>query len=186
MTSASGQRTTEDSAAQLTTHLITLVRNHQYGDLAQLRRSGVKTTAHIRAGWSAPNEQDRDIYEQVAFLFALYHRGVGQPTRGFGSLGTAARRIGSRTDPKHRGPADPGAARLVDRIVASRRIPWRHLQHSIARLRSCEQQPPSWTQLAVDLSQWNDRRARIAYNWAVDFHAPYANARKTTQKGSST
>lgn len=186
MTSASGQRTAEDCAAELTAHLSALVTNRQYGDLAQLRRSGVKTNAHIRAGWAAPNEQERDIYEQVAFLFAVYHRGVGKPARGDGSLGTAARRIGSQTDYKLRGPGDPGAARLIDRIVTSRRIPWRHLQHAIARLRSCEQKPPSWTQLTVDLSQWNDRKARIAYTWAVDFHAPHSNVSKATQKGSST
>ncbi|WP_330301593.1 MULTISPECIES: type I-E CRISPR-associated protein Cse2/CasB [unclassified Streptomyces] len=183
MTSASGQETTEETAAQLTAWLTSLVHNRQYGDLAQLRRVTADTSARIRAGWYAPNQDNREIYEKVALLFALYHRGVGQPTRGFGSFGAAARRIGR---PGDRGPEDPGAVRLVDRIVASRRVPWRHLQHAITRLRACEQQPPSWTDLVVDLDQWNDRKARIAYGWAVDFHAPSGEGRKTSQKGRTT
>ncbi|MFD7661573.1 type I-E CRISPR-associated protein Cse2/CasB [Streptomyces sp. NPDC059788] len=183
---SSGWETTELGAARLTAWLLTLVHNREYGDLAQLRRATAGTSASIRAGWYSPdqdNQTSREIYEQVAFLFAVYHRGVGRPTQGFGSFGTAARRIGR---PGSRGPDDPGATRLVDRIVASRRIPWRHLQHGIARLRACEQQPPSWTDLVADLERWNDRKARIAYHWAVDFHAPYDTGRKSTQKGSST
>ncbi|MGP9017502.1 type I-E CRISPR-associated protein Cse2/CasB [Streptomyces sp. BR1] len=179
---------TRAGAELLTTWLMSLVQHHHYGDLAQLRRTGVKTNSHIRAGWYAAAQDDREIYEQVAFLFAVYHQGAGKPKKGFGSLGAAARRIGTKD---HHGPDDPGAARLIDRIVASRRIPWRHLQHTITRLRSCEKQPPSWTQLVVDLTRWNDRKARIAYSWAVDFHEPYDADRKhahrtNTQKGSST
>ncbi|MGI5340850.1 type I-E CRISPR-associated protein Cse2/CasB [Streptomyces sp. CA-181903] len=109
--------------------------------------------------------------------------GVSRPAAGHGNLGKAMRRIGS---PMGRGPNDPGATRLVDRIVTSRRVPWRHLQHAIARLRACEQAPPSWTELVDDLTRWHDRKARIAYKWAVDFHAPYETGRKTTQKGSSS
>ncbi|GAA3834127.1 hypothetical protein GCM10022403_078760 [Streptomyces coacervatus] len=183
MTSVPGRQTTQEGAAQLTDWLASLVHNRQYGDLAQLRRVTAGTATSIQAGWYAPREDSREIYEQVAFLFAVYHRGVGRPTRGFGSLGSAARRIGR---PGGRGPEDPGAVRLVDRIVASRRIPWRHLQHAITRLRACEQQPPSWTDLVIDLDLWNDRKARIAYSWAVDFHAPAGEGRKTSQKGSST
>ncbi|AXG78657.1 type I-E CRISPR-associated protein Cse2/CasB [Streptomyces paludis] len=185
---------------QLTAWLTTLVRNREYGDLAQLRRSRVQTNAHIRAGWYAPeareNPAGREVFEQVAFLFAVYHRGMSKPLYGTESLGAAARRIGSRAG---RGPDDPGAVRLVDRIVASRRIPWRHLQHTVARLRACEQQPPSWTRLANDLGEWHDRKARIAYRWAVDFHDPSAAdfplydtgnpstaSKQTNRKGTTT
>ncbi|MFE3269933.1 type I-E CRISPR-associated protein Cse2/CasB [Streptomyces sp. NPDC059215] len=184
MTSTSGRATSVgEGAADLTAWLTTLVHNREYGSLAQLRRVTAGTSARYRAGWYAPDHGDREIYEQVAFLFAVYHRGVGRPAQGYGSLGAAARRIGR---PGGRGPEDPGAVRLVDRVVASRRIPWRHLQHAITRLRACEQQPPSWTDLVIDLDQWNDRKARIAYHWAVDFHAPYDTGRKNPQKGSST
>lgn len=183
MTSASGQETTEAGAAQLTAWLATLVHNRAYGDLAQLRRVTAGTGPRYRAGWYAPDQNSRETYEQVAFLFAVYHRGVGRPAQGSGSFGAAARRIGR---PGGRGPDDPGASRLVDRIVASRRLPWRHLQHGITRLRACEQQPPSWTDLVIDLGRWNDRKARIAYHWAVDFHEPYDADRKNLQKGSST
>lgn len=171
----------QPASAQLTAWLTSLVRNREYGELAQLRRSRTRTNAHIRAGWYDPDR--REIYEQVAFLFAVYHRGMSKPAPGFGSLGAAVRRIGT---PVGRGPNDPGASRLVDRIVASRRIPWRHLQHAIARLRSCEQPPPSWTQFVEDLTQWHDRKARIAYGWAVNFHEPHDTGRTPTQKGSST
>ncbi|WP_331725726.1 type I-E CRISPR-associated protein Cse2/CasB (plasmid) [Streptomyces xanthophaeus] len=190
--SASGPETSESSAA-LTVWLAGLVHNHDYGSLAELRRPRVRKEPHYRAIWYSPTEEQREVYEQVAFLFAVYHQGRPKPRLGYGSLGEAARRIGSGVG---RGPEDQGAARLVDRIVSSRRIPWRHLQHAVARLRSCDQQPPSWARLADDLSQWDDRRARVPYEWAVAFHMPASRAVRTgtgtptaahtTQKGSTT
>ncbi|MGW6770531.1 type I-E CRISPR-associated protein Cse2/CasB [Streptomyces sp. NPDC055037] len=183
MTSPHVQETVESSAARLTTWLMTLVRNRQYGDLAQLRRVTASSSTRYQAGWFAANQDKREIYEQVAFLFAVYHQGVRNPTQGHGSFGAAARRIGR---PTARGPEDPGATRLVDRIVSGRRIPWRHLQHGIARLRACEQQPPSWTELVVDLDRWNDRKARVADRWAVDFHEPQGLSRTSRKKGSIT
>ncbi|MFD7550449.1 type I-E CRISPR-associated protein Cse2/CasB [Streptomyces sp. NPDC059578] len=167
----------------LTDWLVSLVRGRRYGELADLRRPAAHTHTLIRAGWYAPPGADRENYEYVAFLFAVYHRGMSKPTRGSGSLGAAARRIGG---PEKRGPDDPGATRLVDRIVSSRRVPHRHLQHTVARLRACEQQPPSWAGLVEDLERWGDRTARIAYGWAVDFHEPRNTRNRTMQKGSST
>ncbi|PRY01892.1 type I-E CRISPR-associated protein Cse2/CasB [Allonocardiopsis opalescens] len=183
MTSADGPESVESSAARLTAWLAALVHNRQYGDLAQLRRVTAASKPSYQAGWFAPGRDRRETYEQVAFLFAVYHRGMARPLQGHGSFGAAARRIGH---PRSRGPEDPGATRLIDRIVASRRIPWRHLQHGIARLRTCERPPPSWTALVVDLDRWNDRKARVAYNWAVDFHEPPSLSRPNRQKGEST
>ncbi|MFC5181991.1 type I-E CRISPR-associated protein Cse2/CasB [Actinomadura harenae] len=183
MTGPNGQETVESDAARLTAWLMTLVFDRRYGDLAQLRRVTASSSTRYQAGWFAADQDKREVFEQVAFLFAVYHRGVGTPTRGHGSFGEAARRIGR---PAARGPEDPGATRLVDRIVSSRRVPWRHLQHGVARLRACEQRPPSWTELAVDLDRWNDRRARVAYRWAVDFHEPRSQSPTSGQKGSST
>ncbi|MDX6741538.1 type I-E CRISPR-associated protein Cse2/CasB [Actinocorallia sp. A-T 12471] len=157
-----------DSSA-LTAWLTTLVRNREYGTLAELRRARGGTNAHIRAGWYGGDEH-RDMFERIAFLFAIYHQGRSSPSYGTGSLGEAARRIGDGTG---RGPDNPGAQRLMARITAPRRgVPWRHLQHAVTRLRSCEQPPPSWTELADDLVFWNDRRARIGYWWSVEFHTP--------------
>ncbi|MFJ5637597.1 type I-E CRISPR-associated protein Cse2/CasB [Streptomyces goshikiensis] len=170
-----------EPSERLTAWLTSLVRNREYGQLADLRRPRVRTNTHIRAGWFDPEQ--REVFEQVAFLFAVYHRGTSRPSYGAGSLGAAARRIGSDAG---RGPKDPGAARLIDRIVSSRRIPWRHLQHAVARLRSCDQAPPSWTQLAEDLSRWNDRKAGIANQWAVDFHAPPTPARTAGKSAKTT
>ncbi|QEU96421.1 type I-E CRISPR-associated protein Cse2/CasB [Streptomyces kanamyceticus] len=171
----------------LTDWLLSLVRSRDWGKLAELRRPNVSKNAHIQAGWFDPRR--REVFEQVAFLFALYHQGAAEASKGYGSLGTATRRIGNSIG---RGPDDPGASRLMDRIVASRRPPLRHLQHAIVRLRSCGEPPPSWARLADDLARWNDREARIGYRWAVDFHAPpkTAKSKKTTEttmtKGNAT
>ncbi|MFE2291928.1 type I-E CRISPR-associated protein Cse2/CasB [Streptomyces sp. NPDC059452] len=183
---STGQSYPHDSAG-LTNWLTSLVRNREYGTLASLRRARTPTNAHIRAGWYGGDDH-RELFEQVAFLFAVYHRGRPVPSYGHGSLGTAARRIGSG---KAVGPENPGAQRLLDRIVASRRIPWRHLQHTVTRLRSCDQAPPSWAQLTEDLIRWNDRTARISYGWSVDFHTPPARSRpapdkQTTRKDATT
>ncbi|MFJ6570723.1 type I-E CRISPR-associated protein Cse2/CasB [Streptomyces sp. NPDC091292] len=168
-------------AEQLTAWLISLVRNREYGQLAELRRT-TPTDAHIRAGWYGPAER-REIFEKVAFLFGVYHQGRSVPLYGTGSLGAAARRIGDGTG---RGPDNPGAQRLLSRVVASRRIPWRHLQHTVTRLRSCEQPPPSWIQLTDDLTRWHDRKARVPYGWSVDFHEPRARNRSGTGTPSGT
>ncbi|MFE5561805.1 type I-E CRISPR-associated protein Cse2/CasB [Streptomyces sp. NPDC056544] len=164
---------TSESSAALTAWLASLVHNHDYASLAELRRPRVQRGPHYRALWFSPTEAQHEVYGQVAFLFSVYHQGRPKPAFGYGSLGEAARRIGSQAG---RGPDDPGAARLVDRIVSSRRIPWRHLQHAVARLRACEQQPPSWAQLVDDLNRWHDRKARVPYTWGVDFHIPAARA----------
>ncbi|MEW2133188.1 type I-E CRISPR-associated protein Cse2/CasB [Streptomyces sp. NPDC005435] len=172
MTTSTGAHTeVSEQSAALTAWLVSLVHNRDYASLAELRRPHVRKKPHFQALWYSPTQARREVYLQVAFLFAVYHQGRSKPASGYGSLGEAARRIGSGAG---RGPADPGAARLVDRIVSSRRIPWRHLQHAVARLRACEQQPPSWARLVDDLTRWHDRRARVPYEWGVAFHMPPA------------
>ncbi|MEW1722316.1 type I-E CRISPR-associated protein Cse2/CasB [Streptomyces sp. NPDC093109] len=184
---AVGSAVPHDSTA-LTDWLTSLVRNREYGTLADLRRARNPTNAHIRAGWYG-GDAHRELFERMAFLFAIYHQGRPVPSYGYGSLGDAARRIG---DSVHRGPDNPGAQRLLDRVVASRRIPWRHLQHTVTRLRSCDQAPPSWIRLTEDLTQWHDRKARIAYQWSVDFHTPATRSgaaqskQQQTRKGATT
>ncbi|MEV7089393.1 type I-E CRISPR-associated protein Cse2/CasB [Streptomyces sp. NPDC093085] len=170
-----------DSTA-LVTWLTTLVRNREYGTLADLRRARHPTKAHIRAGWYGGDEH-RELFERVAFLFAIYHQGRSTPSYGHGSLGEAARRIG---DSVARGPKNPGAQRLLDRVVASRRIPWRHLQHTVTRLRSCEQAPPSWTELTEDLIRWHDRKARIAYSWSAAFYTTPPKRNRTAAPSKQT
>ncbi|MEH0564395.1 type I-E CRISPR-associated protein Cse2/CasB [Streptomyces silvae] len=173
MTTTGKGLVTSESSAALTAWLASLVHNHDSASLAELRRPRVLREPHFRALWYSPTEAQREVYSQVAFLFAVYHQGRSKPTFGYGNLGEAARRIGSETQ---RGPANPGAARLVDRIVSSRRIPWRHLQHAVARLRACDQQPPSWARLVDDLNRWHDRKARVPYEWGEAFHMPPARA----------
>ncbi|MEU6441880.1 type I-E CRISPR-associated protein Cse2/CasB [Streptomyces sp. NPDC047046] len=145
-----------------------LVLTREYGMLAELRRPGEPKPAHVRAGWFG-GDGHRELFERVAFLFAVYHRGRAVPSYGYGSLGAAARRIG---DGHGYGPANPGAERLVARLVASRRVPWRHLQHAVTRLRSLDKAPPSWAELIEDLVKWEDREARVSYRWSIDFYSP--------------
>lgn len=175
------------AAERLARWLVSLVHNRDTGTLAELRRPRAKEDAHIRAGWYAPTEEQREIYERVAFLFAVYHQGADRPHWGYDTLGAAMRRIGSRIG---RGPKDAGASRLNARIVSSRSIPWRHLQHAVARLRSCDQAPPAWSQLVEDLAGWTDREAKVRYRWAVDFHRPWratqTPTRKTAERKTST
>ncbi|MFJ3206081.1 type I-E CRISPR-associated protein Cse2/CasB [Streptomyces sp. NPDC086989] len=166
-------------AEQLARWLVSLVHNRDNGTLAELRRPRAKEDAHIRAGWYAPVEEQREIYERVAFLFAVYHQGADRPHKGYDTLGGAMRRIGSRVG---RGPKDAGASRLNARIVSSRSIPWRHLQHAVARLRSCEQGPPAWSLLVDDLVRWTDREAKVRYRWAVDFHTPWRATKTAARK----
>ncbi|MEE1931294.1 type I-E CRISPR-associated protein Cse2/CasB [Streptomyces sp. TRM 70351] len=175
------EQPTKTPSAELATWLTNLVRTRQYGQLADLRRPRARTTTHILAAAHAPADapKQREVFEQVAFLFAVYHRGAIHPSYGYGSLGTAMRKIGS---PAGRGPNDPGATRLADRIVSSRRIPWRHLQHAVTRLRSCDQPPPSWRQLIDDLDRWTERGRPVPYSWAVNFHTPVRNTTKGTTK----
>lgn len=192
-TDSSDSSENSENSAALTAWLAGLVHNRDYGSLADLRHPRIRKEPHFRAIWYSPGEQQEEIYERVAFLFAHYHQGRSEPAYGYGNLGEAARRIGSGAG---RGPDDPGAARLVDRIVSSRRIPWRHLQHAVIRLRTGGAQPPSWARLADDLSQWNDRKARVSYEWAVAFHLSRSRAAgvrtgsttaaATIQKGTTT
>ncbi|MET8679992.1 type I-E CRISPR-associated protein Cse2/CasB [Streptomyces sp. NPDC004647] len=167
--SSSSDRAARPPAEQLTGWLADLVRTRQYGVLADLRRPAALTQSRLLAENFAPAEEHRVVYGKVAFFFARYHAGASDPHYGFGSLGAALRRVGS---PAGRGPKDAGATRLLDRVVACRAIPWRHLQHAVERSRSCGTHPPSWAQLTEDLVRWSERGRPVPYGWARDFYTP--------------
>ncbi|RKT09507.1 CRISPR-associated protein Cse2 family [Streptomyces sp. 1114.5] len=160
---------------RLTNWLCSLVWSHDYGRLADLRRPEALSESRLRAASFSPEEAHRPVFEKVAFLFARYHAGRSAPQAGYGSMGDALRRIGS---PAGRGPNDPGARRLLDRLVASRELPVRHLQHAVERARACEVAPPSWARLAVDLSAWKAPRRATPYSWARAFYTPEYSAKK--------
>ncbi|MFF4921229.1 type I-E CRISPR-associated protein Cse2/CasB [Kitasatospora sp. NPDC001261] len=154
---------------QLTAWLCGLVRARQYGQLADLRRPVAVTQARLIAANFAPSEETRPAFEHVAFLFARYHAGRLDPSPGRGDIGAALGRIGTGVG---RGQANPGAVRLLDRVVASRRVPWRHLQHVVERARSCDTVPPSWEVLTEDLAGWSARGRPVQYRWARSFYTP--------------
>ncbi|MFD7499484.1 type I-E CRISPR-associated protein Cse2/CasB [Streptomyces sp. NPDC059850] len=155
-----------------------LVHSHEYGTLADLRRLTVPrrrsrrsapNQAQLLAANFAPHEHQRAIYEGVAFLFARYHAGATRPRAAYGDMGDALRKVGSIAG---RGPKDPGARRLLDRLTATREIPWRHLQHAVERIRAGDTTPPSWVQLADDLSDWKSRHRDVPETWARSFYTP--------------
>ncbi|MFF3003216.1 type I-E CRISPR-associated protein Cse2/CasB [Kitasatospora sp. NPDC057940] len=158
-----------DPGKQLTAWLCGLVRARQYGQLADLRRPEAVTQARLIAANFAPSEETRPVFEHVAFLFARYHAGRLDPSPGSGDTGAALGRIGTGAG---RGQANPGAVRLLDRVVASRRVPWRHLQHVVERARSCDTVPPSWAVLTEDLAGWSGRGRPVQYRWARSFYTP--------------
>lgn len=157
------------SPEKLTQWLSAIVYGREYGLLADLRRPSAVTRARLTAAACAPLEQQRPIYEYTAFLFARYHAGRPRPHAGFGTMGDALRRIGT---PGHKGAKDAGACRLLDRLVASRQIPKRHLQHGIERCRAGDVAPPNWTRLVTDLCTWTDRNHDVRYEWARCFYTP--------------
>ncbi|MBF6357024.1 type I-E CRISPR-associated protein Cse2/CasB [Nocardia higoensis] len=157
------------SAVRLTAHLCGLVRNHDLGALADLRRIHAISQARLLVASYAPTEADREVYERVAFLFARYHAGKTRPSTGWGSIGNALGLIGA---PGHRGPKNPGTTRLLDRITTSRDIPWRHLQHAVERARAADTPPPEWVRLTDNLTAWHKSKREVAYRWARDFYTP--------------
>lgn len=160
---------TKPPSARLTGWLNSLVRAHDNGALADLRRREAITETRLAAARFAEHDEHRGVFEGVAFLFARYHQGASEPRPGYGDLGDALRRIGSALE---RGPGNQGVARLMDRIIAPREIPWRHLQLAIERARADGVAAPSWAQLADDLTHWNERGRPVQYRWARNFYTP--------------
>jgi CRISPR system Cascade subunit CasB len=165
-------------AVRLNVWLNALVHGHDYAVLADLRRPAAppgrgqrppRRYALLKAADFAAEEEHREVYQRVAFLFARYHAGASRPRAAHGSTGAALRRVGG---PAGRGPKDPGAKRLLDRLCASHRIPWRHLQHAVERMRSGDTTPPSWAGLADDLVRWESRGDDVPDAWARDFYTP--------------
>ncbi|MGW6457269.1 type I-E CRISPR-associated protein Cse2/CasB [Streptomyces sp. NPDC055078] len=169
MTSEGPPPVERPSSERLSRYLCRLVWTHDAGALADLRRPEALTEPRLIAANYAAEEEQRLVYEKVAFLFARFHAGRSRPLPGSGSMGGSLRRIGG---PGGRGPKDSGATRLLDRLVASHELPLRHLQHAIERARACDVTPPSWARLADDLTEWRSPGRSVAYDWARDFYTP--------------
>ncbi|MEU3290136.1 type I-E CRISPR-associated protein Cse2/CasB [Streptomyces longwoodensis] len=178
--------TVEAAAApvQYVAWLGSLVHTHQYGKLADLRRPPTADSpTHYEARAFAPNEDHRALYRQVGFLFARYHAGRVKPHYGYGDMGRAIRSIGYDGA---RGPANPGAERLMMRILPARHIPWRHLQHAIERIRAGATTPPSWAELITDLAQWTDRGRPTPEKWGDAFYSRSRTPSPTAPKNGAT
>ncbi|MFF7415426.1 type I-E CRISPR-associated protein Cse2/CasB [Streptomyces lydicus] len=173
-TAAAPQMTTQhDPSGALAHWLAAMARSGNTGAICDLQRPHQPSEALALAGRFATDEKDRPAFEFTATLFAQYHAAL--PWRdsirhyGSGDMGAALRRVGSGA---LRGPSDPGCDRLFKQLVGPGALPWRHLQHAIARLRSADRFPPSWSQLARDLSTWSSPDREVQHRWARSFWAP--------------
>lgn len=188
-TPASGHTPTTSARPPLQPHqqlgqwLAQLVRSGDNDALCALRRRQEPSPAQMTAAAFATREEDRPAFEFTAHLFATYHAALPwqEPVRlyGSGDLGQALRRIGS---PAGRGPADTGCDLIFKRLTAPGRLSERDLEHAIARLRSDDRYPPSWSRLAADLAAWNHTAETVRYEWARSFYTP--NSR--TRQGATT
>ncbi|MER7043117.1 type I-E CRISPR-associated protein Cse2/CasB [Streptomyces microflavus] len=162
---------TRAPGAQLAGWLAALVRSHNSGALAALRRPDPlqRTEPHYRAASFALTEEEEPYYQLTAFLFARYHAGASIPRLGFGDMGAALRRVGNGAT---RGPENPGVKRLLTLITASREVPTRHLQHAVDRARAHNSAPPAWELLPGDLSCWKERGRPVADAWGRSFYTP--------------
>lgn len=155
---------------RLTNWLIWLVRGSEDKLLAQLR-SPEHTDAHTRASLFAEEPADREVYEGVARLFAIYHTSTTVPRYGYGSLGTALCMAALRAKQKRDQMLPKGLELSLDRLASSGRIRWRNLEHAIRLLRTAEASPPAWSQLTLDLAEWpGGRRRSVAQGWVADFY----------------
>ncbi|MEU2794838.1 type I-E CRISPR-associated protein Cse2/CasB [Streptomyces sp. NPDC007100] len=119
-----------------------------------------RTTSSSRSVRHAETDTDRPAFGLTASLFALYHAALpwrdGVRLYGSGDLGQALRRAGTGA---FQGPKGPGCQRLFERLVAPGPLHRKEvlLQHAVTRLRTQDRFPPSWAQLAADLSGWAAR-----------------------------
>ncbi|MEV6048792.1 type I-E CRISPR-associated protein Cse1/CasA [Streptomyces xanthochromogenes] len=156
-----------------------LVRVQDQAMLGQLCHRVQDQQARMLAAEFAPNREARPAYVLTAHLFARYHQGLPwrEPVRlyGSGDVGKALRGLGS---PAGRGPKDPGIKRLFDRVCGARDLPATGLQTVIDRLRTEGRFPPSWSQLAQELSAWDSREETTQDAWAESFYTPNSRARQ--------
>ncbi|GAA2417519.1 type I-E CRISPR-associated protein Cse1/CasA [Streptomyces mauvecolor] len=156
-----------------------LVRTADQGMLGMLRRRVDDREARMVAADFAPTREARPAYNLTAHLFARYHQGLPwrEPVRlyGSGDVGTVLRGLGT---PAGRGPKDPGIKRLFDRVTGAHELPVTALQSVIDRLRTDGRFPPSWSQLARDLSVWDHPEEITQDLWAESFYTPNSRARQ--------
>lgn len=125
-----GDGAVEPSEQRLVNWLASCVWNRQLGLLADLRKSEL-THADFRAHLFTDTDDDREIFGQVARLFAIYHRGAAEPVHGYGSLGDAMGRAQAKPSAQ-----SAGFPLKLNRIVnGSRSIRWRDLEKAICALR---------------------------------------------------
>ncbi|MFI8265322.1 type I-E CRISPR-associated protein Cse2/CasB [Streptomyces sp. NPDC085665] len=162
------------SEQRLTRWLAGCLRSGQYDLLVDLRKGG--TRADSRARLFADCDADREVFGQVAHLYAIYHRGATEPAYGYGSLGDAMGRAQAKP-----GARAAGFPLKLNRIVSGRAIRWRDLEKAMVTLREQGARPPAWTQLIIDLRRWHDRAARVPESWVGDFDRPFHRAESNSR-----
>ncbi len=130
-----------------------------------------------------------EVYRGVARLYATYHRGPlrGDERRvewGKGSMGTALARL-TWTG----GPLRPDRSqRYLDALMRRRtQRPWRELETICGVLRDHDVAPPDWSQLTVDLADWQrqsqpDHAPTVPQRWHADYYATSRDAVSQRQR----
>lgn len=105
-------------------------------------------------------------------LFARWHS--GRSTVRYGKAGTglghALRTIGS---PGARGPRDPGAVRLLDRLIsANTDAALADVIDAVGRRLRAVEYPPNWATVAAEIEAWRNPLTRndVQIMWARQFH----------------
>ncbi|WP_072691450.1 type I-E CRISPR-associated protein Cse2/CasB [Rhodococcus marinonascens] len=142
--------------------------------LARLRRwrpDGVVDVDVIRLTSAADDEQ-WIAWALAGKLFASWHSGragtrYGRPGTG---LGHGLRSLGATGS---RGPRNPGAVRLLDRLIAAGSdVALADTLDAIGRQLRTVDYPPHWATIATEIEAWRNPATRtdIRVLWARQFH----------------
>ncbi|MEV4868578.1 type I-E CRISPR-associated protein Cse2/CasB [Streptomyces syringium] len=169
-TATAAARTSPEPHRALANWLAARVRTHDRQTIGQLLRNDPRTQGWQRATAFAADPRHRQAYGATAWLFALYHQGIHTLDERFlygsGDVGRALRRLGP---PHNRGPKNTGCYRLYERLVTHGPLPLTALDQAVSWMRSQGRIPPSFSQLAHDLTAWPDPQRPVQHAWAHSF-----------------
>jgi len=173
------------------THLEKLVRNQDRGALAVLRRGLGKPPGAAREMDryvlnSLPDdvsEKQENAYYLVGALFAYWHQGKGDIVKNApANLGESLRRLVNYESSESSSRED-AEKRVEKRLVALLNchiddLP-NHLRHVIGLLKS-KDIPVNWTQLLLDVQNWQWESRDVQREWARKFWRGFQKEDQTT------
>lgn len=147
-------------------------------------RPGVISMPVLDVTAYADTDIDYHAHALTAHAFAVWHSQRALHTGRSGtSITRAARQLGKTGS---YGPADPGATRLVDRLLHADTLDelYRALHTLMRALRQVDH-PPHWETLAHDLTTWQDpsKRDDVRLMWGRAFYTSARPAPAATTEG---